>query len=1007
MKKHTAFTFILLFILLVNSKGFSALDITVKNREGKPAVANVQIFPGEISPDSDKEPVPPPVQRADGLVGFKTNADGKVRVEVPPGEYTVVVFSEMDEHRFSLVKRVAAPGSIELSAERASAVTIFATNDEDEPLEGANIFFRPSRRVRGFIGSTDNDGYRLAYVSPGTYHTVLISSGDRYYLVLPNQKVDLPDTRINIEAANLATVKVDFDLPEFYIFPAIYEVLETNLTYEKIEAIEEEVGYDATYTNEFSLIPGTATLGANLTYWFNIEFVGKSFYAYEIRTSPILLKDGTYHIGSTGKEKFDIEVLFDKQEYHPGETITVRYEFLDDRKNRLNRLFDYSGARLIFPFVTVRNPDGVQIASNPHTDDFSGFTFNLPPSANVGKYRLRIYLDAKSYGKITKAVTFDVISHPDEKPKISQIAVPKEAEAGSEIIFSADIEDDKVLDRVTLILSHEDGQKQSFQTPGNQQKISFRADIPDEFALPGKLRWDILAKDATGNETTLSGQILIRDSNAPIIEHQPIETTEIGVDVILEAQITDNACVSDVRLSYFVLNDGVHPFKTNYKFNDGNLQTVKFERTDLQYRTTIPAIKQFGVMSYFIQSTDGAENVGYFPEKGKFVTTQIVDTTPPMIYHRKAEICLERGYTHAQDRDCRSGNNLLTIDAVVDDNNAVEDVKLYYKSPGADKFIESAMVLTGNVYQATILASDFPAGVEYFIEAFDKPDHNNTSRKTRFPAGAFLYQPPDGLPLEVELLPRSSSESPLEIEVGTSQLFAIQDKAGNPVKAVWALTGSIGYIDQTGLFTAEKQIRGGSSGQVLFLDQPNEVREGFGRIIVTVVETTAYLMHLDQTLPLQATAYVRLKPGQPSRIALVPQFARVSAGNSQYFHAVLMDDVDNEISNGSLQWRVSGDVGEIDVGMFGAKKVGFGAVEVLFENLRAVSEVRVDMAKIERISISPQNAKIKSGKTRSLRRLDTTLWATPSPSRPSGRFRGVSEGLKMAPLRVAKLEMER
>jgi len=929
LKKLTAFTFILLLILFVNSKGFSALDITVKNREGKPAVANVQIFPGDISPDSDKKPVPPPVPRADGLVGFKTKADGKVSVKVPPGDYTVVAFSQLDEHRFSLVEKAVAPGNVELSAARASAVTIFATNDEGKPLEVANIFFRPNRRVRGWVGSIDNDGYRLAYVSPGTYHVVLISSGDSYYLVLPNQKVNLPSTRVNIDAANLVTAKIDFDLPE-RVFPAIYEVLETELTYEYIETIEKEIGYDATRTNEFALISGMLTLSANLTYWLNIEFVTPTGDAYEIRPSPkdgILLKEDTYHIGNTGEEKFDIKVAFDKQAYHSGETATVSYEFLDNRGNKLNRLFDYSGARLIFPFVTVQNPDGLQIASNPHTENFFGFSFNLPPSANVGKYSLRIYFDAKLYGKIAKTVTFDVVSYPDEKPKISNITVPKEAEAGAEIIFSANIEDDKVIDSITLILSHEDGRQQSFQTLRTQQKVSFRAEIPDEFVLPGQLRWEILVKDSTGNETTQSGQMLIRDTTAPLIEHKPIETIEIGVDVILQARITDNACIADAAFSY--------------KFNDENLHMVKFERSDLQYRTTLPAMKQFGVVSYFIQSTDGAGNVAYFPASEdvagqslaatsrKFVTAHITDTTPPMIYHMPL-------------------TNL--IDAVVEDNNAVADVKLYYKSPGAGKFKESAMAFNGNAYQATIPTLDFPNGVEYFIEASDEPDQNNISRKSRVPEGTHLIQPPDVLPLEVELLPRSSPESPLEIEVGTSQLFAIQDKSGNPVKAVWTSTGSIGRIDQAGYFTAEHKIRG----------------DGFGRVIVNVVKTTTYSMKLDKRLPLQTTAYVKLKPGQPSRIAIVPQFARVSAGNNQYFHAVLMDDFDNEISNSKhiglpLQWRVSGGVGKIDEGVLTAEKVGAGSVEVFVENLRAVSEVQVGMGKIKRIEISPNNSKTRAG----------------------------------------------
>ena len=918
LKKHIALTIILSLILLFNHKGFSALDITVKNRAGKSAIANVQIFPGEISPDSDKQPVPPPGRRADGLVGFQTNAAGKVSVNLPPGDYTVAAFSAMDEHRFSLVKQAVAPGSVELSAENASAITIFATDDDGAPLEGANIFFRPSRRVRGFVGSIDNDGYRLAYVSPGTYHTVLISTLDWYYLVLPHQKVDAPGTKVNIEAANLATAKVDFDLPPGHAL-AVYEVLETDLTYERIETIEQEIGYDATHTKEFAIISGIATLSANLTYQLNIEFVDDSFYAYEIHPLPILLEAGTYHIGSAGDEKFDLEISFDKPKYHPGETINVSYVVVDNRKNSLHRLFDYSGARLVFPFVTVRNPAGVQIASNPHTENFSAFSFNLPPSANVGEYSLQIYLDAPLYGKITKTLTFDVVAHPDERPKITQIAVPQEAEAGAEIIFSADIEDDKAIDTITLMLAHENGRKKSFPGPANQQKAHFRATIPAEFVVPGELNWDVLVKDTAGNETTASGQILIRDTTAPVIEPKPIATVEIGVDIILKARITDNACVSDAVLSY--------------KVNQGNLQTVKLARADLQYRATIPAVEQFGTISYAVYATDAAGNAGYFPGPETFAAVQIADTTPPMIYHSPFTTY------HAP--------LTLLIDAVVEDNNSIAEVKLHYQAPGAKEFQESLMSLNRNVYQATIPAVDFPNGVEYFIEAVDQSDLKGNRRKTKAPVGGtYLIQPPEILPLEVELLPRSSPESPLEIEVGTSQPFTLQDKAGNPVpiKVIWTSTGAPGHIDQTGLFTAEGKIRGDEAGRVI-----------------------ATLTWLDETNnPWQATAYVKLKPGKPHRLALVPQLARVAAGKSQYFHAVLMDNFDNEIAVGTqglapLQWLVSGNIGEIDDGIFTAEKVGLGAVEVHFGNLAALSEVQVDMGKIVRVDIAPKEAQIRAG----------------------------------------------
>ena len=72
----------------------AALTVNVRDRGGNPlSSVNVQIFPGTLDPDGNVEPVKPPQPRGDGLVGFVTNQQGRVTVDLPAGQYSVVAFS--------------------------------------------------------------------------------------------------------------------------------------------------------------------------------------------------------------------------------------------------------------------------------------------------------------------------------------------------------------------------------------------------------------------------------------------------------------------------------------------------------------------------------------------------------------------------------------------------------------------------------------------------------------------------------------------------------------------------------------------------------------------------------------------------------------------------------------------------------------------------------------------------------------------------------------------------
>ena len=111
------------------------------------------------------------------------------------------------------------------------------------------------------------------------------------------------------------------------------------------------------------------------------------------------------------------------------------------------------------------------------------------------------------------------------------------------------------------------------------------------------------------------------------------------------------------------------------------------------------------------------------------------------------------------------------------------------------------------------------------------------------------------------------------------------------VKPLWSVTGGIGIISQQGVFSAARYIG----------------EERTGTIIATVAQ-------VDETGKLwQAITEIKIEPSVPQRIALMPGFARLSAGEQQYFYVALMDAYDNEIPAdvNKFTWNVSSNIGSI------------------------------------------------------------------------------------------------
>ena len=175
------------------------------------------------------------------------------------------------------------------------------------------------------------------------------------------------------------------------------------------------------------------------------------------------------------------------------------------------------------------------------------------------------------------------------------------------------------------------------------------------------------------------------------------------------------------------------------------------------------------------------------------------------------------------------------------------------------------------------------------------------------------------------------------------------------VKPIWSVSDGIGVISPNGVFSATRYIGDDRTGT----------------IIATVPE-----LNEEENL-WQAITQVQIKPANPKRIALMPKFVRLSAGEQQQFYLAVMDAYDNEIpvDANELIWNVSSDIGIIENtdshqsfpytgGIFTASKMGRGVVQVKWhgtEELTAVSEIQVDFGGLEHIAVSPPSTQIAAG----------------------------------------------
>jgi hypothetical protein len=171
-----------------------------------------------------------------------------------------------------------------------------------------------------------------------------------------------------------------------------------------------------------------------------------------------------------------------------------------------------------------------------------------------------------------------------------------------------------------------------------------------------------------------------------------------------------------------------------------------------------------------------------------------------------------------------------------------------------------------------------------------------------------------------------------DIASGTSFRFTStgRDQYGNEVAVTpsWSVTGGMGKIDETGLFTG--------------------VTVGKGQVVAASGSVAG-------------RARLEVVPGEVVKLEIAPERANVVAGSTQQFEITAFDAAGNTRSI-RTEWNIVGGIGEVDPdGTFQAKVAGDGEIISSYEDVSAKAAVSVRPSELVTIAVSPDTQSLRSG----------------------------------------------
>jgi hypothetical protein len=257
----------------------------------------------------------------------------------------------------------------------------------------------------------------------------------------------------------------------------------------------------------------------------------------------------------------------------------------------------------------------------------------------------------------------------------------------------------------------------------------------------GILYYKIWANDSTGNLRTrpVSGAyaVQINDAGTPIITHAPVETSEVFEQINITAQITDDVGITAVTLAYKNVSGSAVVMKTMALLSGNDLDGI--------YAADIPAQGELGILEYYINATDGTNNISH-PALAASHSVQIVDTTEPQIDYTVANSTALVGST-------------IPLSIGISDNYGVDHALLYYRTVGDKTWVSLNLQTSiadprGNgTYGATVPAQTEPGNLTFYFHAYDTSDNNATHPAALPKLNPHLIEIIDGKPPEIEYDP--------------------------------------------------------------------------------------------------------------------------------------------------------------------------------------------------------------------------------------------------------------
>ena len=379
----------------------------------------------------------------------------------------------------------------------------------------------------------------------------------------------------------------------------------------------------------------------------------------------------------------------DKEEYNPGDTVTVTGSGATAYAGITIRLYDPSDVVKVVAQTTSKS-DGTFTLSNLYT---------FQSSDPLGTWRICVYESVLDQWSNT-TVTLTLID--TTPPTIADVSPGNTTVlSGSSVTITATVTDNMEVSSVTLyykVGGEVDYTGVAMTGTGTPNEYSYTFSSVTE-----DITYYITAMDNSSNtaQTATYTITVYMDTTPPTITSISPGNRSIlpGSSVTIKVTVMDDVEVSEVNLHYKTVTSPTYT------------EVVMTEAEGVnRYSYTLTNITES--IQYYISATDTSSNTATSPIH---TISVIVDETPPTIAHiSPGDTVLSPGAS-------------LTVTAVITDNIEISSVTLYYRGEGDVDYTGVAMMETRTPNQYSYTFPSVTGNTTYYIVAVDTSSNTATS----------------------------------------------------------------------------------------------------------------------------------------------------------------------------------------------------------------------------------------------------------------------------------------